>query len=1106
MPTIYDNIENVLAAELKNAFETAYKADLCVGYFNLRGWDSLANYVDNFAGGDAAQCRLIIGMQPTPQQLIRQRYYKTPTYSMDNQTAHYLKRQLAEEFRTQLTLGYPNNADEITLNQLADQLRTGKLRIKLFVAYPLHAKLYLIHRHDNFSPILSYLGSSNLTLSGLRGQGELNIDVPDKDAANKLVDWFEARWNQRFCLDISQDLIDVIDESWATPKLPYHIYLKIAYHLSAEVRESFNEFKIPKIFQKELLKFQAEAVLIAAHYLNKRNGVLIGDVVGLGKTITATALMKLFDEDFGFETLILCPKNLTQMWDDYAHRYGVSRVKVLSQSRAMTELPDLRRYRLVVIDESHNLRNRDGKIYKAIADYIHRNNSKVVLLSATPYNKSYADLSGQLALFLDDEEDLGISPERYMREMGGQHEFMARFQKSPRSLAAFNKSIHSDDWRELMRLFLVRRTRGFIKKHYSKFDDEKQRFYLEFANGTRNYFPHRVAKKVEYPFNEHDKNDPYAQLYSETIVDIIDRLNLPRYGLLDDLNANLTTPPTLAEQQIIENLTRAGKRLKGFARTNLFKRLESGGEAFLLSIYRHIMRNALFMFALKNGFDIPIGQQESAFLDSFITDESDLEDNDGIQITFHSDLEKYESDAALIYSQIKSTQFKKFDWLRSDLFNDNLNRKLTADCVALNRILQKVPQWFPENDRKLQALRELIAVTHLNEKVLIFTQFADTADYLERYFKLIGVTELACVTGKNKNPTEVACRFSPKSNQHKIKAEDELRVLITTDVLSEGQNLQDAHIVVNYDLPWAIIRLIQRAGRVDRIGQQADTILCYSFLPEDGIEKIIKLRTRLMQRIEQNADVVGSDEQFFDGDAVSIHDLYCEKYGILDEQADEEIDLPSFAQQIWNEATNANPSLKTLIPNLPDVIYSSKAAVKSQKTGVIVYAKTSNDNDVLTWLSDDGEIVTQSQFAILNAAACSISTPIKNRDNAHHDLILQSMDTIHEMDLHVGGQLGRKTGARYQTYHRLKTYCEFYLEDIFLDVDLKKAIDEIYNHPLHEAAKESLSRQLKIGVNDVSLVDLVLHLRGEGKLSRIVQKNDDDEMIEPSVICSLGIV
>ncbi|MFI3189807.1 NgoFVII family restriction endonuclease [Crenothrix sp. D3] len=1105
MPTIYDNIENILADELKNAFATAYKADLCVGYFNLRGWNNVAHYIDDFSGGENAQCRLIIGMQPTPQQLIKSHYSKIKTHSIDNQTAKRLQRQLAEEFRTQLTLGYPTNTDEATLKQLAEQLKAEKLTIKLFVAYPLHAKLYLIHRHDKFSPILTYLGSSNLTFSGLSRQGELNIDVPDKDAANKLMAWFEERWDDNYCLDISQDLINIIEESWVTPKLPYYIYLKIAYHLSQEARDGLNEFKIPAKFKNELLDFQQKAVLIAAHYLNKRNGVLIGDVVGLGKTITATALIKLFDDDFGFESLILCPKNLTTMWEDYSHRYGLRSVKVLSQSQVIKILPNLRRYRLVVIDESHNLRNKDGKIYKAIYDYIKRNNSKVILLSATPYNKSYADLSGQLALFIDEHEDLGISPERYMQEIGGQAEFIAKHQTSPRSLAAFNKSDHPDDWRELMRLYLVRRTRGFIQKNFSQFDEQKQRYYLEFANGTRNYFPERIAKKVEYPFDENNTNDPYAQLYSETIVKIIDTLHLPRYGLLDYLSHDITIQATQAEDIIIQNLTRAGKRLKGFARTNLFKRLESGGEAFLLSIYRHIMRNYVFIYALNKHLPIPVGQQESALLDSFITDESDLEQNDDIKITFHNDIKKYYQDAGTIYHTLQDDKGANFKWINSAFFIDALKNKLTEDSISLHQILKKVPQWHPEQDRKLQALSELITVKHAHEKLLIFTQFSDTADYLYRYFKNNNIASLACVTGKNANPTDIARCFSPISNKHEIQPENEHRVLITTDVLSEGQNLQDAHIIVNYDLPWAIIRLIQRAGRVDRIGQQADTILCYSFLPEDGIEKIINLRNRLMQRIEQNADVVGSDERFFEGDPINIHDLYSEKNGILNEQEDKEIDLPSYALQIWNAATNANPALKTLIPKLPDVIYSSKAASDKIKTGVIVYAKTSNDNDVLTWLDNNGNIITQSQFSILNAAACSINTPITNRADSHHDLIEQSMDNIHELDATIGGQLGKKTGARYQVYHRLKVHYDHPQCDIFYNAELKKAIDEIYSYPLQEIARETLSRQLKIGLSDEQLAQSILHLRAENKYCRIVLK-DDDEQKPPSIICSLGLV
>ncbi|NLF42026.1 MAG: SWF/SNF helicase family protein, partial [Bacteroidales bacterium] len=140
---------------------------------------------------------------------------------------------------------------------------------------------------------------------------------------------------------------------------------------------------------------------------------------------------------------------------------------------------------------------------------------------------------------------------------------------------------------------------------------------------------------------------------------------------------------------------------------------------------------------------------------------------------------------------------------------------------------------------------------HKIDKILIFTQFADTAYYLYNNLKNRGINNIACATGDIDNPTDLAYRFSPVSNKVK-DVKNELRVLISTDVLSEGQNLQDAHIVVNYDLPWAIIRLIQRAGRVDRIGQTSDKIVCYSFLPQDGLERIIRLRRRLTRRIKKS--------------------------------------------------------------------------------------------------------------------------------------------------------------------------------------------------------------------------------------------------------------
>ena len=412
MPRIFDNIDQRLLPALREILETANHADFCVGYFNLRGWRGLSPHIKEWEGGEGGCCRLLVGMQPPPEDTLRRamRLDKGDD-GIDNQTALRSKQELAEKFREQLTVGVPTREDEKGLRQLAQQIRDDKVKVKLFLRHPLHAKLYLLYRSDPITPTVGYLGSSNLTLAGLSQQGELNVEVLDPDTCQKLEDWFEERWSDRWCIDISKELVEIIEQSWAREELipPYHIYIKMAYHLSNEARAGLAEFQIPRDFEGKLFEFQTAAVKIAAHHLNRRGGVLIGDVVGLGKTLMGTALARIFEDDYDLETLIICPKNLVKMWEDYQHKYRL-RARVLSISRVISELPNLRRYRLVLIDESHNLRNREGKRYRAIQEYIGENESKVILLSATPYNKTYLDLSSQLRLFVDENGDLGIRP------------------------------------------------------------------------------------------------------------------------------------------------------------------------------------------------------------------------------------------------------------------------------------------------------------------------------------------------------------------------------------------------------------------------------------------------------------------------------------------------------------------------------------------------------------------------------------------------------------------------------------------------------------------------------------------------------------------------
>lgn len=672
----------------------------------------------------------------------------------------------------------------------------------------------------------------------------------------------------------------------------------MAYHLSQEARAGLSEFRIPRDFGKKLFEFQTAAVKIAAHHLNKRGGVLIGDVVGLGKTLMGTALVRIFEDDHGLETLIICPKNLVKMWEDYRDQYRLH-AKVLSISQVTHELRNLRRYRLVLIDESHNLRNREGKRYKAIQEYIRENESKVIMLTATPYNKTYLDLSNQLRLFVADDKNLGVRPERLIREIGIE-EFSLRHQCLPHTLTAFEKSEYADDWRELMRLYLVRRTRSFIQDNYAE-PDPNGRKYLTFEDGTRSYFPTRLPRTVKFKIDDDNPDDQYARLYASDVVDTINTLNLPRYGLGNYVSASTHEPPTQTEARVLQDLSRAGKRLMGFCRTNLFKRLESGGQAFLQSVQRHVLRNYIFLHAIELGQPLPIGTQDAGLLDARVNDgdeelgatlelfdDDDEKNNDAgarpaVPLRTEDDFKRW---AEKVYSEY-ATQYKhRFKWLSPTLFVKTLSKDLESDATDLLKVLQKCGDWDASRDTKLEALLTLLTKKHQKDKVIVFTQFADTVYYLESRLKARGVSQLAGVTGDSPDPTGSAWRFSPVSNNKRsqIRPEDELRILVATDVLSEGQNLQDCSIVVNYDLPWAIIRLIQRVGRVDRIGQQAENILCYSFLPAEGVERIIRLRDRVRRRLQENAEVVGTDEFFFEDDRNdrTVLDLYNEKSGILD--------------------------------------------------------------------------------------------------------------------------------------------------------------------------------------------------------------------------------
>lgn len=1129
MAQIYDNIEVKFTEGLKGIISSlgVKRVDFCVGYFNLRGWNLVVDEIEKLPGDDIYEadsdkkkhrtCRLLIGMHRPPEELIRQ-LYSGEEYHPDSNDVQDAKLRIAEDFRKQLLLGLPTNADQATLRKLAKQLKDGKVCVKLYLREPLHAKLYLAYRpDDHFNQIPAILGSSNLTYSGLTKQGELNAEFADSDSAKKLSGWFEDRWNDKFCVDITEELIKVIEESWASEVEipPYYIYLKTAYHLSEEARMGVKEFSLPPEFRKDLFDFQQTAVKIAARHLHneKRGGAMIGDVVGLGKTITACAIAKLYENTYGSNTLIICPANLQEMWKKYRTKYDM-KADIISMSKPI-DVSNARYYKLIIVDESHNLRNSNGARYQNIQSLIQKQNSSVLLLTATPYNMDFRDLSNQLKLFIEEDQDLGIRPEMYIKKIGGEREFLMKHNEVfIRSIKAFEQSDCVEDWNELMKLFLVRRTRTFIKDNYAKEDPENKRRYLEFPDGTKSYFPDRVPKSIKFPTVA---GDQYSRLYSDEMIDLMESLKLPRYGLVHYLHPDKKAEATKPEQLLMDNLSRAGERMMGFCKSTFFKRMDSCGYSFLLTLYHHLLRNAVFMYALDNGLDLPIGD-ENALPDDFFDDEDTntsifTDKNDQIKVAggimaakpIPTDLSVYEAQAKEYYETIKLKN--NVSWLKPTYFKRTLKQQLRKDSDTIIKMIELCGVWDPKTDMKVHSLYDLLNKKHQKEKVIVFTQYSDTALYVYAQLKQMGMKNIYYVTGDSKNPTDSVDKFSPKSNGQDIPEEQQYRVLIATDVLSEGQNLQDSHVIVNYDMPWAIIRLIQRAGRVDRIGQTAEKIYCYSFFPADGIEDIIRLRSRLNKRINENANVVGSDEVFFEGNEKNLMNLYNEQSGILDqEDGDSDVDLSSQAYQIWQKAIKSNPKLKEIIPNLSDMIYSTKAAGDGKPDGVITFCRTYNDFDILSWYDSNNQLVSQSQKKILSAMECGPKEPRLPQMENHFDLVKKSVDDIADDEPSAMGVLGNRFSTRYRIVQLLEN---FYSQqtNLFFDVDYKQqvklATDDIYNYQLIETTKTVLGRMLNKGDSQEEIVEAVLDFRKKGVLCR--KQDSDIKDKSPKILCSMGL-
>lgn len=1103
MPDIFDNLktESAIGPALQSALTNFDTCDVATGYFDLRGWASFADIVDgkveNRQPSAPAIARVLVGMvMPADSALMLsalQDAVQPPPYGSDmNDMGKALaaKEQLVKHLRTQLMRGLPSEAEQRTLQQLKSHLETGAVEMKVFTSAPLHGKTYIFHAPGNqMAERRAYVGSSNLTNAGLFRNLELNIDVKDDDASKKLADWLTDRWEDPFSLKITAEIIELIEESWASDSqpTPYEVYLKVCYSLSEDAREGMG-YVLPPSMQNLLLDYQETAVRTLARRIVRRGGTMLGDVVGLGKTLTAVATALMLEAAEDYTTLVLCPKNLVHMWEEHLERYGLVGARVVPYSMADKRLPELKRFHLVICDESHNLRNNTTKASEAIQDYVRRNGSKVLLLTATPYNLAFADVANQIGLYIDDDEDLGIQPTAAMAQ---DPTLVDKVDGKITTLAAFRRSEEPEDWKRLMSDHLVRRTRSFIKRTAKKETvtlpngKTEEREYLQFANGQRFHFPTRVPRPLSHAFAD---DDPAKLMEEDSTLDAIRDLTLPRYRLADYDDPK--APHSDKDTKILDDIRSGRGNVSGFVRIGLFKRLSSSGHSFILSLQRQRARNGLFMYAVENHLDVPLG----SFSDhQFMVSDDDLEEDEDMYGSLESQ-----------YRELQRRLPSSTKWLGTKVFKATLRKDLQRDNRIITDLLDGFGPWDAAKDSKVNALVDLLRDEHAGDKVLVFTEYADTAEYVAQALKDAGIPNVGLASGDSDDPAAIARRFSPDSNRLPGEEGDAkpvtepIDVLIATDVLSEGQNLQDSHIVVNYDLPWAIIRIIQRAGRVDRVGQKSDSVFIY-LITHEKVEQAILLRQRIRRRLGDNAAAFGSDERFF-GDAKEVNlldDLYKGAVPSEDEldQDEGEADAVSEAWLVWSRVKDEKPELAGKVLKMQDLVHSSRDLYGHEtKTGITTFASTTSGIDAFAASFDNPKrgdsierLLTPLEALHIFRAQETTPTAALRPDHFTRESGLVKGKLSNEMVA-----VGNLRGVRKWAVERLG--------GTIYGADASAALEAMMDRPLTEFANIRLRQARRSKYSEQDLADLVKQLHEEERL--VIGSTEKDEI---KIVCSIGV-
>ena len=746
----------------------------------------------------------------------------------------------------------------------------------------LHGKMYYVENGNSEDAII---GSSNFTVRGLglsekSSNIELNLEVDSKSDCADLKTWFDNLWESDQVVDVTAAVLRNLENAYQD-KDPEFIYYKTLYHLfedfltdgtDTEFAEANPSFLQTDIWQT-LYAFQKHGVQACIQKLKAYNGCIIADSVGLGKTYEALAIIKYF-ELRNANVLVLCPKKLEKNWTLYPIHYhrrrnplkvDKFRYNVLAHTDLNREYGDANGidlaqhewdgYDLVVIDESHNFRNRGVRYEKLMEDVIQSGGTtQVLMLSATPVNNRLTDLANQICLITEDRDDafrktgipsisgtLNAAQSRFDTWTAETEQMPEKSQKQ----ASLAESLNADFFALLDRLTIARSRTHVINFYDNAIEEVGQ-------------FPDRKPPKSIFPeIDLQGKFPPYQAISHQ-----IDGYKLARFIPSSYIRK-------ACRQHYSERLLQQREfNLIGMMKVNFLKRLESSVHSFTTTLERTVKEIAELESKIEDFLNAE--DEKEAGFDPLAEAEKEYGDD-----------EDYDLQAGI---EAGRNQFYPFEHLDLDAWLADLQ----DDRMQLDKIYRIGNNITPARDAKLARLKQLIASKvrnptknrdgKENRKVLVFTAFADTANYLydnlhEWATETLNIESAVVTGGASRNNLvrndfdEILTNFSPIAKgreERKIEGVDELPeidLLIATDCISEGQNLQDCDYLINYDIHWNPVRIIQRFGRIDRIGSKNEKIHLINFWPTPELDAYINLKPRVEARMTLvNLTATGDDD------------------------------------------------------------------------------------------------------------------------------------------------------------------------------------------------------------------------------------------------------